>query len=317
MNETNSILFLTSARTALCDLVEVSESADPKYVLNMKHFIRNEASDYQVMSLLMDGELPNQKINLFEEDALFERFREGILYNFSEMSDVLGDNVAKSLIYEVGPVSQYGIDTATPILEHLIESGALISLLEAPPGDPKKLTKLQRLKGGAGGALTATGKGMRTGAAWGTTGAVKQIRTGFTAAKDAKAAGKTFAKAQGPGINSMGKEILKGHAKDARAGAGQMARGGGKILAVGAALAATLYGAKKAYNRFAGKAAQSCRGRQGADRKMCVQNFKNQGIKAQMSAIRSGMAKCSSTNNPAKCKATINNKIQKLQSKLR
>ena len=138
MNTANSILFMTSARQAVSYLVGISETADMDHIVGMQDFIMNEATDYQVMSLVMTGEVPDEKFNLEEEETLFDMFRDNILENFSAVKEAHGMDIAKELISEVGPLSSMGIDTATPILSHLYESGVLDVLNEKGRDQIKK-----------------------------------------------------------------------------------------------------------------------------------------------------------------------------------
>jgi len=133
-NTADSILFMTSARQAVNYLIGISESANEDYIAEMQHFIMNEATDYQVMSLVMTGQLPKERFNLEEENYLFDMFRDNILENFSDISEIYGMNIAKELVNEVGPLSPNGIDTAAPILKHLYESGAINVLAEKSVG---------------------------------------------------------------------------------------------------------------------------------------------------------------------------------------
>ena len=292
-NTADSILFLTSARQALKALIGVSESADKTHVKSMQNFIMNEATDYEIMSLMMTGSLPNEKHNLDEEYELFDEFKDGILENYSDFSDAYGTEVVKSLVYEVGPVSQYGISTATPVLEHLYESGAITTLLEA---DPKKPGFIKRGLAAMGrGARTAGGK-VAGAAKAGTTGAYQQIKQGV---KDSRSKTK----------GATGRAVRK-------VGRGNIAKGVGKMLGTAAVTAAAIFAGNKIYKNYLSKAARACKG-QGAEKAACMQNYRNQGIKAKIAAVNSGAAKCANTKNPEKCKAAIAKKVSALQSKLK
>ena len=52
------------------------------------------------------------------------------------------------------------------------------------------------------------------------------------------------------------------------------------------------------------------------DRKKCEAKAKNAALQAQMAAMKSGMAKCAKSKDPAKCKANIQNKINSMKSKM-
>jgi len=88
----------------------------------------------------------------------------------------------------------------------------------------------------------------------------------------------------------------------------------GVTAAIGAA--AIITGAHMVYKRFFSKAARACKGKSEGERKTCVYTFKNNAMKAQISALNSGMSKCAKTKNPTKCKLKVQNKIKKLQRKI-
>jgi len=86
---------------------------------------------------------------------------------------------------------------------------------------------------------------------------------------------------------------------------------GGAVL--GAAL---LFGAYKTYKRFFSKAARACSGKSGPEREVCITNFKKNATKAQINDLKRSLAGCKSSKNPQRCQASIQAKIQKLQSTL-
>ena len=82
---------------------------------------------------------------------------------------------------------------------------------------------------------------------------------------------------------------------------------------VGGLVIATLvaYAAYKLYKKYLADIKKKC----GSDQ-ACMKRYRIQGLKAQISKLKSGMSQCSQSKNPSKCKASINVKIAKLQSKL-
>jgi len=53
-----------------------------------------------------------------------------------------------------------------------------------------------------------------------------------------------------------------------------------------------------------------------SDRKKCEAKAKNAALQAQMATMKSGMAKCAKSKDPQKCKASIQNKINGLKTKM-
>ena len=80
--------------------------------------------------------------------------------------------------------------------------------------------------------------------------------------------------------------------------------------------AGILYGGYKIYQRFLSKAARACSNKSGEEKTACIAQYRNNAIKAQIMELKKGLSVCAKTNNPAKCKATIEDKIKKLQNKL-
>lgn len=309
----DSILFITSVRQALKHSIGVSETADKKYVKNMQNFIMNEATDYQVMSLIVSGSLPKEKRNIKEETKLFNIYKNSIKEDYKSYVKLFGADITKSLVSEIGPVSPLGIDTAAPILTHLYESGALALLSELKPKSNKDIykqgTEMVKKTKGSPAALDKSvrrmGRSMQIKGAKGmvkdtAAGAYQQLKTGAQAMKDVPASAKTLG--------------AKETAKAAGQAAGQMVKGGGKILAPIAAAAGAIYAGAKAYQNFMSKAARACKGSE--DKSACMKGFKQKAIKHQISTIQAGYTKCNAAKNPEKCKATIAKKVGKLKGKL-
>jgi len=308
-NASDSILFMTSARQAVKNIIGLSESADPKNIAKMQNFVMNEATDYQVMSLMMTGEIPEQRYNLEEEFELFDYFRDTVLENFQMFTEAHGIEIAKSLVSEVGPVSQFGIDTAVPVLTHLYESGAIDILTEKK----KK-------------AAAKAGKGTKAGktAAKGTEAAAK--KQGWIS-KQAAAANKYigYGKASRQPWHATqygrmkkaweaGKEVKKDTGFMPKAAVGDAALHAGKLAAPTIAVAAALYAGAKAYKAIFGKARAACKGAE--DKAACLRQYKNKAVQAQIAAVKAGAAKCANSKNPEKCRAAIQKKVGKLQAKM-
>jgi hypothetical protein len=70
------------------------------------------------------------------------------------------------------------------------------------------------------------------------------------------------------------------------------------------------------YKRFFSKAAKSCQGLSSVEKTSCMNKFKRDGIKAQISMLEKNKPKCSETKDPSKCKKKVDDKIRKLKAKL-
>jgi len=88
----------------------------------------------------------------------------------------------------------------------------------------------------------------------------------------------------------------------------------GKGITIAAIVAAATAGAYLLYKRFLSKGAKACKG--SADRAACLKKFKLDGLRAQAVKLKAGAAKCGTTNNPDKCRASIMKKAAKLSAKM-
>jgi hypothetical protein len=86
----------------------------------------------------------------------------------------------------------------------------------------------------------------------------------------------------------------------------------GKGIGIALAIAAATAASYAAYKRFFSKAAKACK--DAPDRKACLQKYKKQAAMAKAQALQAGMAKCASTKDPEKCKASIAKKVAKAKA---
>ncbi len=107
-----SILFLLSARETLSYMVE-SSSVDHKSAL--KNFLVNEASDYEIMYMLVHEKMPVEKYNFVDEIILFSNLKEQVLINFNTIGKYIGEDIS-TFINEVDTVYP-NFSSAAPILE--------------------------------------------------------------------------------------------------------------------------------------------------------------------------------------------------------
>jgi len=112
-NVGDSVLFLLSSRAALANIVEVSGTENASQLVS---FIYNEASDYEIMHLLLNGSLPNEKYNDVAEMLLFSEFKESVMMNKDFVTEMVGEDIFENILYEVDSLyMQYS--TAKPIIE--------------------------------------------------------------------------------------------------------------------------------------------------------------------------------------------------------
>jgi hypothetical protein len=54
-----------------------------------------------------------------------------------------------------------------------------------------------------------------------------------------------------------------------------------------------------------------------SERKACEQKAKNTALQTQINVLKTGMGKCTKSKDPAKCKASIQSKIEKVKGKIK
>ena len=122
----DSVLFLLSSRAALANIVEFSATENASDLVS---FIHNEASDYEVMHLLVHGSLPEEKYNDVAEMFLFSQFKESMLMNHAFVTEMVGEDVFENILYEVDSLYM-ATSTARPVIETKLVLDFLSSLLE-------------------------------------------------------------------------------------------------------------------------------------------------------------------------------------------
>lgn len=300
---TNEISFLLCMREALISSIKNSDIKNKKKAVN---YIRNEATDYQVMHYVMRGEFPETSRNMLDESVVFEEYKNFISGYLTELGDY---DLASSIITEIGPISPYGLDTAKPILESAVFNQFKSGLTR--DADAKKLASLAEVnpaKSELARAYQSTGGAAQTAAA----GAKAQQAASAVNMPDPTGVNpaQTGMLARGKAMIQQGAAAAKGAlAKGATAaqGAWKAAGPAGQVVAGVAAAAAIAYGAYKIYQKFFSQAAKACSN--APDKKTCMANYKQKAQAAQVSALSRGMSKC----KDAKCKAALQAKIAKLK----
>jgi len=284
----DSVLFLLSARRSLAEIVLSSESENSEA---LAEFLIDEASDYEVMSLLVDGKLPDQKYNAGGEALLFSRLKESILMDAASFIEVLGESVFTDFMTKVASVFPT-LSTQAPVLEFFAiqhKEVAVASLLQEAV-DPAILnekflgfgrTPLEKAVDTAkevGGKALETGKEL---AAKGWEHALAAIKAGAESA--GSAASKLAANPAAQGV------------------------------AAGAVAALLLYGSAKTYKRFLSKAAKACSGQAGPAKTQCMAEFKAKAKVAQAADLAKAVGACNKAKNPEACKAAVQRKVAGLR----
>jgi len=348
INLSDSLLFMLSCREALVGIVE-SSSMLPAEKGRTKDFLFNEATDYQIMSLIVKGELPKENYNIYEELILHMELKEQVLMVSEFFDSKFGEGFSLKMITEIGPLYP-NYSSNKPIVEFLMSSKAKV-ISEGPAaeigGAAEKVNRLwTAFKNTPLGKDLAPGSAMRDSevkkyfmgvlnkAKGNVDAAIQSVKDdakqGWLKSKFEKInqnmspSEKRFEPRAAEGwwdkIQSQVRVKASG-AKNAMDAAIHQAKQysaqnpNAKYIAAAALAALAIYGAYKTYKRFFSKAAKACSGKGGAERKTCIKGYKVQALKAQISDLQAAAGKCGASKDPGKCKASIGNKIQKLQSK--
>lgn len=108
-----SVLFLLSARSTLAEMVEDSGHENADVMIN---FLMNEASDYEIVSLLTTGALPNEKYNPMAEAYLFSLLKEQALRSSETITEMMGQASFNDFMGKVNSVYPT-MSTNGPVLE--------------------------------------------------------------------------------------------------------------------------------------------------------------------------------------------------------
>lgn len=287
----NSLLFLSEARKSICELFDDFQVDDLELA---KNFIMNEATDNQIISILTTGQFSLKESTIEEEEKQWDTFKRWLNESSSIISEVFDgyndiiEEVLDEVVFEMGPVSNLSLSSASPILEFHTESGYLYKVIQEE--DKKKKdslsTRMYQKTGQAvekaGQGAQATGKAISniaTGLASGGVETAKQTASSVkqkTKEKLQSTEGgrkalekyRDIKKSAGEKIEDV-KATTKGTAtKDQQASAFKTVASTAAIGAVGA------YAAKKLFDRYFSKAAKKCKGLSFGERSACIKQAK-------------------------------------------
>jgi len=115
-----SIIFLGCCRVALRDVIDLTEDMEIEARTHLKNFIMNEASDYQIITMVVEGNIPEKKYDDVAESDQFGAFRKIVHTNADLFAEAIGKQETMDLFYEVGPISSCGLTSSVSTLEFLM-----------------------------------------------------------------------------------------------------------------------------------------------------------------------------------------------------
>lgn len=312
-----SVLFLLCARNALKNTVIESKHEN---VDKMVDFLMNESSDYEIMSLLVTGKLPDEKYDIAAESYLFSIMKEQVLREHALVTEAVGNDIFDSFMHEVDQVFP-AISTARPMLELYQEQAKFLDEQSPTAAGLKGVMKTAKDYYGQGGGGEAVGSALKTaGKFWKKKGQEAGEYAGKAGAKVSQAAGDA-GEAAGGALKTAGKFYAKAGSDAVSGGKAAIEKGlpqfkawatspAGQGLG-GAALAALVaFGAVKAYKRFFSAAAKQCAGQSGQAKTACMAKAKASAKAKKAAFIQAGSGACAKSKNPEKCKAALRKKAQ-------
>lgn len=177
----DTLTFMGIARETLCEYLE--SLGHPEEALNeMINFVLKEATDYQIMSMLMDKGLPEENQNLEEEYKLFEDFNKSAGTNFMPLSEFEISSSQLGILFEAAPPDTPRMAALKNQVDKQMDLARKWAKTKGPKADARKAQikqSLNTLKGeidkerskigtgaaatGAGAAVVDTAKGMAVG----------------------------------------------------------------------------------------------------------------------------------------------------------
>ena len=290
-----SVLFLLAARNTLADMVSESGHENSE---TMVDFLVNEASDYEIMSLLVDGVLPDEKYDNGHEAYLFSSLKESALMNAAVVSEAVGDGAFNDFMTKV--------DRVYP---QLSTQGTMLEFFASQNRDVALAVIFEAGETATAGILKAKGHETLMQKA--------QLAPGRIADTAGEVVGKV-SQAGGDALNWIQQQAGSAAEAGQKAGAkfskfATEPGGAGQAIG-GAALAALLaYASVKTYKRFFSKAAKACGGQSGAAKSQCMAQYKSKAKAAQAQDLSRGASACAKTKNPSACKAAVQKKIASLK----
>jgi hypothetical protein len=259
-NYADSLLFLGSARIALANIVKESTVKNKKQLVS---YIYNEASDYEIMHLLVRGGMPDEKFNHVDEAELWMEFKIQILGNRKTVQEMVSNEIFTNVLTEVDSI--YPLQSAESLFEYSLrmiqeqeylgefswakvvdfikQGGTASQVKDMVKGSKEGAAALAKKAAGAGGLkklvkdIQAGGKQMgaglkQAGKEVGQTVAGSEVGKGVAAmGKGFKQAGKEVAGAVGGAIKKGKQAIAKKDLEIQRAAQSPAKRAAGETIA--------------------------------------------------------------------------------------
>jgi len=295
----DSLAFLLNVRKVLSEVTDITD-LKPEEKIIVKNYFIDEATDYEVIHFFLRGSFPKEKYDTIKEAEEFDVLRGVLRRESASLCKHIDPACIKYIIDEVGPISEKGLSSATPVLEFLMNSG-YAELLREDYDDGDVVRKREKIAGKVATAAKAAGK------VAGKAATVAKKGAGVAAAGAKKVAGVTVSIAkQARILATRGVGPLVGFFRSKK---GRYA---------GAAMIAALvaFAGYQVYKRKFSPAAKACVKLQGPEKSACVKKFKVDALNAQLATLRQGLSACPTSKDPDQCRKALEGKIKSLATKI-
>jgi hypothetical protein len=257
----NSLAFLLSLREALLDVLDFS-NIDTNEKVILKNYFLNEATDYEIVYFIVNGNLSQEKYSIQKERKVFSNFCSVLKEELSLASKYIDKKSIEIVINEFKPLSGEGLSSTVPVLEFLVNNDR-INLSEQ--GTSAKQIFMKNLKD-----------------TW------EKIGREYGANKSAISNVINFFKTN-KGVHYAGAAVV---------------------------VALATFASYRIYRNYLTKAAKACKNFTGPEKNNCMLKFKIEAAKQQLDSLKMALSACDSSQDPEKCKKTIELKIKKLGDKI-
>lgn len=296
-NIDDSILFYLSAREVLDEMIDISGDINNKE--NLKKYIWTEVTDFQVLSLLVTGIIPEEKENFLGENILLDHLKNLVINNFENISEIIGSDETKQFITEIDVLPEGNKTLDYLLSEDLGDLATAGGKIIKKVGQSNIGTGINKLKE----PLSQIGKGTKE----------------YVIGSGNEVLGKLYTIGHKSGVGGIISKLSGQSWFDKLRGDQVVPNlvGGGVVVLSTLALATLVaYAANKTYQRYFSKAAAACKGKSGGEKTLCIRNTRIKALNIKMNELKKGLSSCPKAKSPKKCGKIIGGKIQKVRSQL-
>lgn len=303
-----SLLFLVNARKTIRSIVENSSNLTKMEKSKFSHYIMNEASDYEIIHILMKDEFPKNKYNKIEEKKLFKELKSFVLE-----TNLINKTAKNKIIFEVDSLNDTGINSSlyscSEFLDQLENKGLSSKKSVLFEEEPKLLKGKSKTKAveKAAEVVADTQKEIKVNPI------AQDLYKAYIWGSGEAEKGVTWA---GKKMRSIWKKAFKiADAAGAKTAAGFIYKHKGKV---GSTLLVSLitYGGVQTYKKIWSRAAHACSHTVGEEKTRCFTIYKINALRAEIRDLDGSMAACRDSNDVKECQDKIRERIKKIEHRI-